>query len=109
MPRFFRIVHNEQPGPEDFASKEALGIEPATDDAVMTWLASGIGLCDVGSGRSHCAEVPMIGTCIAELDIVEGGPITYLRTTNRRGHHTLWGDASEILRRVRYPVKRVEG
>jgi hypothetical protein len=39
---------------------------------------------------------PELGSYIAVLQIVEGGPVTWEKTTKRRDHYTLWGTAAEI-------------
>jgi hypothetical protein len=43
---------------------------------------------------------PELGTFIAVLAIEDSGPVRWEKTTKRRDHYTLWGDASQILDRV---------
>ena len=47
--------------------------------------------------RNQVRAKPWIGRYIAVLHVTEDGPITFRRTGVGRGHHTLWGDPSDLL------------
>jgi hypothetical protein len=48
--------------------------------------------------------MPRLGRFIAVVQVEEGGPVTFERTTRTPGHFTLWGDPATLLARVRAVV-----
>lgn len=50
--------------------------------------------------RNKAQAFPASGRWIAELEVHEGEPLAFQRTTRARGHYTVWGSPSFICRRV---------
>jgi hypothetical protein len=61
-------------------------------------LRSGISVFDnEDRARQRATKWPWLGGHIAELDLPEdGGPIRYERTTESRGHYTVWGRPEDL-------------
>lgn len=102
--RFYRIVPDQTPTDDDFASDEALGEPPPDRPSVerrLMWQGISV-FATEAQAASKARAIPVLGGYVAELAIPEGAALTYARTGGRRsrGHHTLWGDAGEIRRCV---------
>ena len=98
---FYRLIPAEQPTERDFLSDKDLGEPAPRDDPELLRMWEGISVNNTeAQARNKGRDLPWLGRYIAVLDIPEGGPITYQRTGRSRGHHTLWGEPSELLRCV---------
>ena len=98
---FYRIVKANPPSTADFTSKLAMGLVDPAADQNTRWLESGISAYGTeAQARRKARAFSFLGAYIAAVEIPEGGPITYRRTTSSAGHHTLWGDPSELAARV---------
>ena len=98
MPRtFYRIVHSIEPTLDDFMSQKALGIPMARPDPEVELIWDGISVyaTEVQARRQARAK-PWLGSYIAELAISESDPVTFRRSGTGRGHHTLWGDPTDL-------------
>lgn len=99
--RFYRLVRSNPPTDYDFTSQQAKGIPMARQDPEVALLWDGISVYTTETQARNRAKVqPYLGAFIAELAILDGGPITFRRSGVGRGHHTLWGDPAEIRARV---------
>lgn len=110
MPRtFYRIVHRDPPTDDDFKSYAALGIPLLRDDPESRRLAQGISTyATARRARGRAEDLPTLGRYIAALEIPDGAPVRFERTTRAQGHYTLWGDPSYLRSRVVsvVPVRR---
>lgn len=99
---FFRIVKTSPATAGDFLSAQAKGRRFGRYLPVeLHRLWDGLSVyATFDQAARKARQSPMIGRYIAELRIVEGGPIRFERTTREPGHHTLWGDPSALLRAV---------
>ena len=96
---FYRVVLTNPPTRQDALSTRQRGHGPRHLDPRSRRLVEGLSVFDsieaaqaVALGRGG-----KIGRFIAELTIVEGGPIEFELTSPRTGHYTLWGDPADIL------------
>lgn len=70
-------------------------------DPAMLPLWDGLSVFDTEQrSRSKAQAFPALGGWIAELELPEGGPIRFERTTRSRGHYTVWGSARAVCRSV---------
>lgn len=98
---FFRIVRSDPPTEEDFLSPQALAVPLWDPDPEKLRMAEGVSVFNTEiQARNKARAYPRKGRFLALLLIEEDGPITFERTGRDRGHHTLWGDPQEMLRRV---------
>ena len=98
---FYRIVHTNPPTPDDFTSGADLGRPLPAGDAEIARLHTGISVfATPRQASTNARQWPRLGSLLAVLDIPEGGPIRWERTTQRRGHHTLWGSPADLVGRV---------
>ena len=99
---FFHVVLSDPPTVDDFTSNEAKGRQPRrplTPEEQEIW--SGISAYESWAlARRKAGASPWLGEYVAELHIPAGSGIEARRTTNSRGHWTLWGDAAELLKCV---------
>ena len=100
MPRLlYRVVKTNPPTVEDFESHVALGKAPMSADPVKRRMAEGVSVyATLNQARRNARSFPGHGRYIAELIIPDGAALTIARTGRQPGHHTIWGDAAEILR-----------
>lgn len=98
---FYRITDNP-PTAINFTSAEAQGEPPPNNDPEILRVWSGVSAyATLAQARAKVRQYPLLGSCIAELHVPEGGAIRYERTLRRsRGHHTLWGDPEVLLATV---------
>ncbi len=98
----YRIVRTDPPTRRDFMSEAELGKPPRGDDPLAERVWSGISTYQTeAQARRKASTYPWLGAYIAALAIPAGGAIRIERTFPRSaGHHTLWGDAHELLRYV---------
>ena len=102
---FFRIVQSMPPTRDDFVSQKAKGLPMARPDPEVALLWDGVSVyATEAQARSQARTKPWLGTHISELVVADGDPITFRRTGAGRGHHTLWGDPSDLWSRVRRTV-----
>ena len=100
MPIFYRIVLTDPPTLYDFQSNRERGRALPTDpEERQLWDGLSVYATETQAHRKARA-VPALGGFIAAVDVPEGGSIRYERTLRSSGHHTLWGDAALLLRRV---------
>jgi hypothetical protein len=98
---FYRIAKSDPPTPDDFKSDEALGIPPRDADPETLRLHSGVSaFATETQARNKARAYPWLGRFIVRLEIPKGAPIAIERTLVSRGHHTLWGDPTDLLRCV---------
>jgi hypothetical protein len=100
--RFFRIVRSDPPRLVDFTSNLIRGrpIPPGADEEIVR-LWDGISVYRTESqARRHAKASPMLGEYLAELDLSNVIGIRVERTTNSKGHYTLWGAADRLLAAV---------
>jgi hypothetical protein len=102
MPRrFYRLVRSNPPTLDDFSSQQAKGIPMARPDPEVALLWDGISVYATEAQARHQAKAkPWLGAYIAEIAISVEDPIAYRRTGTGRGHHTLWGDPTEVRARL---------
>ena len=99
--RFYRVVQSNWPTLDDFTSNKAKGKPLAHPDPEVALLWDGISVnATETQARNRARALPHLGAYIAELEIKEGDPITVKRSGTFRGHHTLWGDPTDLLARV---------
>jgi hypothetical protein len=96
---FFHVVVSDPPTLDDFTSNEAKGRQPRkplTPDEQELW--RGISAYESWSlARRKAGASPWLGEFIAELAVAEDSPIMARRTTNSRGHWTLWGAPEALI------------
>ena len=98
---FYRIVGNNPPTIVDVTSKLALGRLPSGADVETVRLESGISTyATEAQARRKARALRFLGNHIAALRIEDDAPIRYERTTRSGGHHTLWGEPTDLLARV---------
>ena len=86
---------------DDFLSQKAKGVPLARPDPEALLMYDGISVYATETqARTQVRAKPWIGRYVAVLHVTKDGPITFRRTGVGRGHHTLWGDPSDLLRRV---------
>lgn len=105
MPEYqtlYRIVLTDPPTLDDMRSYQALGMHPRRDDLESLRLMRGISLYNTeAQARKKAMGLPWSGKAfIAELQIPVNGPFVIERTTESRGHHTLWAEPHAILHYV---------
>jgi hypothetical protein len=94
---FYRIVQTDPPTLEDFLSYAARGM-PAPTDPALRRIWYGISVYDtLDRALSRARRQPALGTFVAEVQFRWGQGIRAERTGHRRGHHTLWGDPTQLL------------
>jgi hypothetical protein len=97
--RLYRVVRTNPPTAADFESDRARGRQPA--DPAMGALWDGFSAFDTEDrARRKAQDFPVLGGWIAELELREGGPIRWKRTTKARGHYTVWGRPATVCRCV---------
>jgi hypothetical protein len=98
----YRIVQDNPPRRVDMLSYQALGIVPDTDDPELLRISTGISLYNtLQQARNQMRRLPAARRgFIAELHLPANSPVTIERTGSQRGHHTLWGNADDILNYV---------
>ena len=102
MPTFYRIVRTDPPTEADFLSYEALGrqLRRETPELRRSW--SGVSVyTSERAAREIAARLPRLGAFIAELEVVEDGPVTYEQNGADLEHYDLYGSAEDMLRLVR--------
>ena len=95
---FFRVVANDPPTRRDFMSHEVFGIPLRNPDDRDLW--QGISVQATEQQARRRARLPGFGGHIAEVVVVDGGPIAWRRTGRQPGHHTLWGTPDDLLASV---------
>jgi hypothetical protein len=97
----YRIVLTDPPSVADFLSEASRGVERRVRPEYER-LRSGVSVFDTEDrARQRATKWPWLGGYIAELDLPEdGGRIRYERTTDSRGHYTIWGQPEDLLGRV---------
>jgi hypothetical protein len=94
VPDLYRIAHNNPARPEDFISQRGGGEPWPGDDAedlmVALWVGVSVNATEV-QARNKATDMPFLGRYIAHLIVPEGPTIPHAKTTNSRGHYTLWG------------------
>lgn len=99
--RFHRIVRTDPPTEFDFMSQERLGVELFDPDLEKIDMWRGISVFATETqARNKARAYPQLGQFIAAIEIEEVGPIRFRGTGETRGHHTLWGDAAELVRLI---------
>jgi len=87
---FYRIVLTDPPTLADFLSAGARGKAPLEDDPERARLHQGISVyATAAQARRKSRASPVLGRYVAALEIPDGGPIHWERTTPSQGHHTL--------------------
>lgn len=106
---FDRIVLTDPPSLEDFLSDAARGKRRPTDPTKRE-LYEGLSIyATVRQARRKALDLPILGAYIAAVLVPDEAPIRAARTIKgSRGHHTLWGDATDLLGYV-VAVVTVEG
>lgn len=95
---FYRIVKTDPPTLDDFKSYRELGIPARTDDPEVLRMREGISVYATETqARNRSRAVPHLGRYVAMLEIPDSAAITHRRTGDSRGHHTIWGDAADVL------------
>lgn len=99
---FFRIVHTNPPGWLDFASHRVKKGTPRADlPAELRRIWDGVSVYDTEERARRLAKRRRyLGRFIAEVQIIDGGPIRYEKTTDDPHHYTLWADPDEIWQSV---------
>jgi hypothetical protein len=93
-------VRSNSPTEADFASAQALG-KAFPRDPENIRLATGISVyATENQARRKVREAPALGMYIAELRILEDGPVRYERTLKSPGHHILWAEPKQLLASV---------
>lgn len=99
--RFYRIVKTDPPRLEDFLSNQARGITPPDTKSLTLWVWTCISVYATSAQAHRMARrYPRHGTLMAVLEIEPEAPVQVERTLSTPGHHTIWGDPTELLRRV---------
>jgi hypothetical protein len=105
MPTFYRVVLTNPPTLWDFLSHEKRGIRLRRDTPHHFRLWEGVSVMNAESAARDLANrLPQLGSFIAAVDVSEHGPIAFEQTTPDVRHFTLWGDAADMLVRVRSVV-----
>jgi len=99
---FYRILEGATPTLRDFTSYQALGRQPRrrTPDILRRW--AGISVYETeAQARATAHWRPSLGRYIATVRIEDSRLIQWEQTGDPdTGHHTLWADPGELLRRV---------
>jgi hypothetical protein len=100
--RLYRIVKSDQPTEVDFTANDALGRPLRADSSdEARRLLNGLSMMDRQERAATLQRrFPLLGAYIAVVDIPMEGKIRIERTLREPGHHTVWGDPSELLRCV---------
>jgi hypothetical protein len=97
----YRIVKSNPPTLLDFTSKLALGLVDADADPETKRLESGLSMYRTASqARKKARAFPFLGRYIAAVRVEASAGLRFERTTDSRGHHTVWGSPEAILGRV---------
>ena len=105
MPTFYRVTLSDPPTPWDFLSHEKRGIRLRRDTPSHRRLWQGLTVMDSESAaRDLARRLPQLGSFIAAIVVTDEGIITFEQTTPDPRHYTLWGDATDLLARVRSVV-----
>lgn len=95
----YRVVRTNPPTIQDFLSNLELGRETPVDPE-MAELWDGLSVqSTLAQARRRSRISPMLGRFIAAVRVPTDGSIRFERTRGE-GHHTLWGDAADLLARV---------
>lgn len=100
MPEYrtlYRIVLTNPPTVQDMMSHHALGKRPRVETPELLRMWRGISLFD--TMEQARTRSPMDGASI-RCDIGDTFTQFHIEQTGRPGHHTLWGDAHDILKLV---------
>jgi hypothetical protein len=93
----YRIVRTDPSTVRDFTSKAALGLVDPDADAETRRLESGLSMYrTLAQARRKARAFPFLGGSIATVRFPSDAPFQVERTTASAGHHTVWGDASEL-------------
>ena len=94
---FYRIVYTNPPTLWDFMSALARGLpEPHDPERRAVW--DGLSVNSTATqARRRRRTSPGLGTFMAVLRVPTDGSIRFARTLRSEGHHTIWGDPSELF------------
>lgn len=108
MARFYRVVHDENPGLDDFRSPAERGEAPRGRLTMLQWegwrAASMFSTLEAAESLSRRA--PARGAWIAVVDLLEDGSVRWAQQGRSRDHYNVWAPA-ETLRRCVVRVVRV--
>jgi hypothetical protein len=101
MPILYHVIRSEEPEEERYRSNASRERPPPDDLPETLRLWTGISAWNTeAQARKKARDLEemgfYLGDLIAELNLPASGSIQWERTTGARGHHTVWGDPSEI-------------
>ena len=108
---FYHVVHTDSPSLVDFLSAQARGRPLPDEEPETVRLHRGVSAyATAAQARRKAKASPPLGKYIARLEIPDDSPITWERTLHSSGHHTLWGEPTDLVACVVAvePVRRVE-
>src|SRR4051812_45018841 len=98
---FFRIIRTNPAMEEDFLSDRARGLPPRNDEPLTLHVWDGISVYrTLAQARRKARDYPFLGGFIAEVRVDIDVPPIRIEKTFGRGHYTLWGAPSFLLRSV---------
>jgi hypothetical protein len=97
---FYRIVKSGSPTLQDFTSAAARGMALNLPPDIQR-LHSGVSAYrTLRQAAAKARRYPALGSFVAVLNIPVGSAILFERTTQQRGHFTLWSEPEIFLSRV---------
>ena len=98
MPYYYRIIRGPYLGREQFLSDREAGIpRPDNPELVTRWKRFSV-FATEAQARRMIRKRPNLGDHLAELRIRPDANVRVERTgRNSPGHHTVYGDADELL------------
>ncbi len=107
---FYRLFVGSRPTRDAFLSDRASGVRdrPSDPNKVRYWegfsvfatLEQARRLMTERASRAYMKGIVWSEESIAEMTISLKSPIIYERSFRSEGHHTVWGDPCECLKRV---------
>jgi hypothetical protein len=98
---YYRIVRTDPPTASDFLSDKARRVPPRNDEPLTLHVWDGISVYwTFAQARRKARDYPFLGGFIAEVRVDIDVPPLRVEKTFGRGHYTLWGAPSVLLRSV---------
>jgi hypothetical protein len=97
---FHRIIRSNSPSPQDFTSAAARGFGLNLPPDLQR-LQTGVSVYrTLRQAAAKARHYPALGSFVAIIEIPPESAVRFERTTQQRGHFTLWGDPEDLLNSV---------
>jgi len=94
---FHRIVKTSAPTAQDFTPVVARGLAVRLPPELERFQSGLSAYRTLRQAAAKARRYPSLGSYIAVLDVPHRTTIHTERTTQQRGHYTVWGDAGNLL------------